>query len=81
MKEFRGADQMREFYSIASPLSQKAWQGKLGAGLEEIDRPEEILRMAAAGQARGFLLNSGDRPAAFQICYVQGTTLVASQTG
>jgi GNAT acetyltransferase-like protein len=81
MREFRGAIQMGEFYSIASPLSQKTWQGKLGAGLEEIDRPEEILRMAAADQARGYILYSGDRPAAFQLCYVQGTALVASQTG
>jgi hypothetical protein len=81
MKEFWGAAQMREFYSLASPLSQKTWQGKLGAGLEEIDRPEEILPMAASDQARGYILFSGDRPAAFQLCYVQGTALVASQTG
>jgi|HubBroStandDraft_6_1064221.scaffolds.fasta_scaffold118208_2 hypothetical protein len=81
MKEFRGAIQMGEFYSIASPVSQKTWQGKLGAGLEEIDRSEEILRMASADQARGYILYSGDRPAAFQLCYVQGTALVASQTG
>jgi hypothetical protein len=81
MKEFRGAIEMGEFYSIASLVSQKTWQGKLGAGLEEIDRPEEILRMAADDQARGYILYSCDRPAAFQLCYVQGTALVASQTG
>jgi hypothetical protein len=81
MKEFRGAIQMGEFYSIASPLSRKTWQGKLGAGLEEIDRPEEILRMAAADQVRGYILYCGNRPAAFQLCYVQGTTMVTSQTG
>jgi hypothetical protein len=81
MKEFRGAVQMGEFYSVASQLSQKTWQGKVGAGLEEIDRPEEILRMAAADQARGYILYCGDRPAAFQLCYVQGNALVASQTG
>jgi GNAT acetyltransferase-like protein len=81
MKEFQGAVQMREFYSLASPLSQKTWQGKLGAGLDEIDRPEELLPMAAAGLARGYILFCGDRPAAFQLCYVQGTALVASQTG
>ncbi len=81
IKEFRGAIQMGEFYSIASPLSRKTWQGKLGAGLEEIDRPEDILRMAAADQARGYILFCDNRPAAFQLCYVQGTTLVASQTG
>jgi len=81
IKEFRGAIQMGEFYSIASPLSRKTWQGKHGVGLEEIDRPEEILRMAAADQARGYILFCGNRPAAFQLCYVQGETMVTSQTG
>ncbi len=81
IKEFRGAIQMGEFYSIASPLSRKTWQEKIGAGLEEIDRPEELLRMAAADQARGYILFFGDRPVAFQLCYVQGTTMVTSQTG
>jgi GNAT acetyltransferase-like protein len=81
IKEFQGASQMGEFYSIVSPLSRKTWQGRIGAGLEEIDRREEILRMAAADQARGYILVCGNRPAAFQLCYVQGTTLVMSQTG
>ena len=81
IKEFRGATQMREFYLIASPLSQKTWQAKIGAKLEEIDRPEDLLRMAAADQARGYILFCGDRAAAFQLCYVQGTTIVTSQTG
>jgi Acetyltransferase (GNAT) domain len=81
IKEFRGPIQMGEFYSIASPLSRKTWQGKLDAGLEEIDRPEEILRMAAADQARGYILFCGNRPAAFELCYVQGNTMVTSQTG
>ena len=81
IQEFRGAIQMGEFYSIASPLSRKTWQGKLGAGLEEIDRPDEILRMAEADQARGYILFCGSQAAAFQLCYVQGRTMVTSQTG
>lgn len=81
IQEFRGAIQMGEFYSIASPLSKKTWQGKLGSGLEEVDRPEELLRMAAANQARGYILFCRNRPAAFELCYVQGTTMVTSQTG
>lgn len=81
MKEFRGAIQMREFFSIATPLSRKTWQGKIGAGLEEIDRPEEVLRMATADQVRGYILYCGNRPAAFELCYVQGTTMVTSQAG
>jgi hypothetical protein len=81
IKEFRGAIQMGEFYSIASPLSRITWQAKRGATLEEIDRPEDLLRLAAADKARGYILFCGDRPAAFQLCYVQGTTMVTSQTG
>jgi hypothetical protein len=81
IKEFRGALQMGEFYSIAGPLSRKTWQGKLGAGLEAVDRPEELVRLAAAGRARGYILYCGDQPVAFQLCYVQGTTMVTSQTG
>jgi len=81
IKEFRGALQMGEFYSIAGPLSRKTWQGNLGAGLEAVDRPEELVRLAAAGQARGYILYCGDQPVAFQLCYVQGTTMVTSQTG
>lgn len=37
--------------------------------------------MAAADQARGYILFCGTQPAAFQLCYVQGTTMVVSQTG
>ena len=81
IKEFRGAKQMGEFYSIASPVSRKTWQANIGAGLEAIDRREEILRMAAADQARGYILFCGERPAAFQLYYVQGTTMALSQTG
>jgi hypothetical protein len=81
IKEFRGATQMGEFYSIAGPHSQKTWQGKLGAGLEEIDRPAEILRMAAADQARGYILFCENLPVAYALCYLQGTTMVASQFG
>jgi GNAT acetyltransferase-like protein len=81
IKEFRGEGQMGEFYSIASPLSRKTWQGKRGSGLEEIDRPDEILRMAAADRARGYILFCGNRPVAFAICYVERTTMVASQFG
>jgi hypothetical protein len=81
IKEFRGAKRMAEFYAIASPISRKTWQAKIGAGLEAIDRPEEILRMAAADQARGYILFCGQRPAAFQLYHVQGTTMALSQTG
>ena len=81
IKEFRGARQMGEFYSIAGPLSRKTWQGKLGAGLEALDRPEDLVRLAADGQARGYILYCGDQPVAFQLCYVQGTTMVTAQTG
>jgi hypothetical protein len=81
LKEFRGAIQMREFYSIASLLSRKTWQGKVGARLEEIDSSEDILRIAAADQARGYILFCANQPAAFKLCYVQGTTMVVSQIG
>jgi hypothetical protein len=81
IKEFRGAIQMGEFYSIASLLSRKTWQGKLGAGIEEIDPREETLRMATADQARGYILFCGSQPAAFQLCYMQGTTIASSQIG
>lgn len=37
--------------------------------------------MAAVDQARGYILFCGNRPAAFELCYVQGTTMVTSQTG
>jgi Acetyltransferase (GNAT) domain len=80
-KEFRGAVQMREFYSIARPLSRKTWQGKLGAGLEEIDSSEDILRIAEADLARGYILYFATQPAAFQLCYIQGSTLGLSQIG
>jgi hypothetical protein len=81
IKEFRIPAEMADFYSIAGPLSRKSWQGKKGVGLEEIDTREDILRMAAAGQARGYILYCGNQPAAFQLYYVQGTTMVASQIG
>jgi GNAT acetyltransferase-like protein len=81
IKEFRGAIQMGEFYSIANPLSRKTWQGKLGVGLEEVDRSEELVRIAATDRARGYILFCGNRPVAFQLCYVQGKTMVTSQTG
>ena len=81
LREFRGAIQMREFYAIAGPLSQMTWQGEAGAGLEEFDSQEDVLRMAEGDQVRGFILFSANQPAAFVLSYVQGTTMAFSQIG
>jgi len=81
LREFRGLIQLREFYSIAGPLSRMTWQGKAGAGLEEFESSADILRIAETDQARGYILFSANQPAAFQLSYVQGTTLAFSQIG
>jgi hypothetical protein len=81
LKEFRGAIEMREFYAIAGPLSQKTWQGKAGAGLEEFDSLEDVLRMAEGDRVRGYILFSANQAAAFELSYVQGTTMAFSQIG
>ena len=69
-REFRTRAEIAEFLELARPLSERTYQERLmGKGLPS-DRAfhDEIFALADAGNARGYLLFLGGRPAAFLLC-------------
>ncbi len=81
IEAFHGLEAMRRFYSLASPLARKTWQHEVGRGLEDLEPRDDILRLAEAGRACGYILFAGTQAVAFHLSHIQGTTLVGSQMG
>jgi CelD/BcsL family acetyltransferase involved in cellulose biosynthesis len=71
-REFRTRPEIQEFLTLARPLSDRTYQQRLmGKGLPS-DQAflDEILALADADNARGYLLLLGGRAAAFLLCPV-----------
>lgn len=64
-RQYRTADELREFYRHAAALSARTYQGQLvNKGFDSED-VEQWARLAAEGKARGWLLFHGERVVAF----------------
>jgi CelD/BcsL family acetyltransferase involved in cellulose biosynthesis len=69
-REFRTRAEIEEFLALVRPLSDRTYQERLlGRGLPS-DQAflDEVFALADAGNARGYLLLVGGRPAAFLLC-------------
>ncbi len=83
VREYADEDGLRRFHALARAVSEKTYQERLlEAGLP--DGPEaiaEMLALAAAGRARGWLLFLGGRPIAYLYAPAQGLTLIYAYLG
>jgi CelD/BcsL family acetyltransferase involved in cellulose biosynthesis len=70
LREFRTRAEIQEFLGLARPLSDRTYQERLmGKGLPaDHTFQDEIFALADAGNARGYLLLLGGRPAAYLLC-------------
>lgn len=82
-KTYKDADQMREFFRLAGPLSKSTYQERLlDAGLpnsEEFIREAELL--AADQRVRAYILFDGEQPVAYLYCPVHDDVLIYSYLG
>jgi Acetyltransferase (GNAT) domain len=69
-REFRTRAEIEEFLAIATPLAERTYQQRLLGRSLPSDQAfrDEIFALAEAGNARGYLLLLGGRPAAFLLC-------------
>jgi CelD/BcsL family acetyltransferase involved in cellulose biosynthesis len=83
ISEHHTRDEMRAFMDVARPLAARTYQTRLlGRGMPEDDAfVEEMLRLADAGQVRGYLLRLGGKPAAFLLCPIRNGCVVYDWLG
>lgn len=75
-REYGRPDQISEFHRIARQLSVRSYQERIGAGLPgDPGFLNELAARAESDAVRGFILFHSDRPAAYQLCYVDGDRL------
>jgi CelD/BcsL family acetyltransferase involved in cellulose biosynthesis len=69
-REYRTPEEMERFLEVAPALSMLTYQERLlDKGLPHDERfREELRRLAAAGEVRGYVLFLGGRPAAYLLC-------------
>lgn len=82
-REFALAEEMPEFHALAREVSKKTYQERLlDAGLP--DTPEFVRtmeQMAAAGNARGYILYLEAKPVAYIFCPIQSGVLLYEYVG
>lgn len=82
-KTYKDADQMREFFRLACPLSKSTYQERLlDAGLphsEAFIREAELL--AAEQRVRAYILFDGEQPVAYLYCPVHDAVLIYAYLG
>lgn len=80
VERFASAEAIAAFHPLARAVSATTYQERLlDAGLPE--DPTELIRRAAAGDVRAWLLRIGGRPAAYLCCTADGETLRYDHVG
>jgi len=82
-REYARPAEIAEFLGLAREVSAKTYQERLwDAGIPRATWfREQTLQAAARGEARGYLLFCGGRPAAYALCAVRENILVAERLG
>ena len=81
-REYRSAKEIRAFYDSALTVSRQSFQKRIGHGLpEDPGFLAKLIRLAEQDKVRGYLLFYDDRPAAFNLCYVNGDWLTGELCG
>ncbi|UZK65993.1 GNAT family N-acetyltransferase [Sphingomonas sp. M1-B02] len=83
VRRFDTPEELEAFHAIARPLSLRTYQERLlGSGLpDDAAFRAEMLRQAAAGQVRAWLLYIGGEAAAYLYCPAAGDTLIYAYVG
>jgi Acetyltransferase (GNAT) domain len=82
-REFRGAEDMAEFHSLATGVSRKTYQHRLlRAGIDTSSSfREEMVRGAIEGHLRGYILFRQETPIAYMFCQARCGDLVVEKMG
>ena len=82
-REFRCAEDMAEFHSLASEVSRKTYQHRLlRAGIDPSPSfREEMVRGAIEGHLRGYILFRQQKPIAYMFCRARCGDLVLEKMG
>jgi CelD/BcsL family acetyltransferase involved in cellulose biosynthesis len=80
--EFRSPSEIIAFRDIAVAISHTSYKSDVGLGFQEDESfAREIERDAAAGRVRGYVLMSGDEPAAYVFCRIDHDVIVYKHIG
>jgi CelD/BcsL family acetyltransferase involved in cellulose biosynthesis len=80
--EFRSPSEIIAFRDIAVAISRGSYKSGVGLGFQEDERfAREIELDAAAGRVRGYVLMSGDQPAAYVFCRIDHDVIVYKHIG
>jgi CelD/BcsL family acetyltransferase involved in cellulose biosynthesis len=80
--EFRNPSEIIAFRDIAVAISRASYKSDLGWGFQENEGfAREIEIAAAAGRVRGYVLMSGDEPAAYVFCRIEHDVIVYKHIG
>jgi len=81
-RAYSSPDEITEFRRIASAISAKTYQTRIGLGFHDGSGSAETLAaLAAQGTVRGYILYSGETPAAFAFCRINGSTIRYTNVG
>jgi CelD/BcsL family acetyltransferase involved in cellulose biosynthesis len=83
VRRFRTADELAAFHPVARAISATTYQERLlGSGLPDDASFVEAMRgLAAADQARAWLLSIAGEPAAYLYCPIHGDTVIYAFVG
>ena len=80
--EFRSPSQIIAFRDIAVAISRASYKSDLGWGFQEDESfARQVERDAVAGRVRGYVLMSGDQPAAYVFCRIDHDVIVYKHIG
>jgi len=82
LREYRSPREMTEFHRVARAVSARSYQERLGTGLPATKEfLDELIALADAEGARGFILFHRDRPVAYELCQADGDCLSGEYCG
>ncbi len=80
--EFRSPSEIIAFRDIAVAISRASYKSDVGLGFQEDESfAREVELDAVAGRVRGYVLMSGDQPAAYVFCRIDHDVIVYKQIG
>jgi CelD/BcsL family acetyltransferase involved in cellulose biosynthesis len=82
VREFRTPEEMAIFRDAAVAISRASYKSELGWGFQEEESfARETELEAAQGRVRGYVLMSGDQPAAYVFCRIDHDVIVYKHIG
>jgi hypothetical protein len=80
--EFRSPSEILAFRDIAVVISRASYKSDVGLGFQENEKFARAIELdAVAGRVRGYVLMSGDQPAAYVFCRIDHDVIVYKHIG